>query len=246
MTDLPDAQERERFKGSLLLFGEEGYLKLKSAHVMVLGAGGVGSPCAEALCRCGVGEISLYDCDEIELSNSNRQLHTLSSTLGQKKAEALKSRLLDINPNLICHARPVFVTKDNIEEVLRDSPLYCAECIDDIQAKAAAAAYLKAHDKIFVVSGGAGGRVDPSRLKLGDLGQACGDGLISHLRTILRRDYGFGAGCSKFAIMCSYSDEKPRYHEDDLGRKSFGALMAVTASAGLLISSYLIRKITGS
>lgn len=244
MTELT-AEERERFKGSLLLFGEEGYLKLKHAHVMVLGVGGVGSPCAEALCRCGVGEISLYDCDEIELSNTNRQLHTLSSTLGHKKTAALKSRLMDINPYLVCHEHPIFVTRDNIDEALKDSPLYCAECIDDIEAKAAAAAYLKAHDKIFVVSGGAGGRVDPTRLKLADLGQAHGDGLISHLRTILRRDYGFGAGCSKFAIMCSYSDEKPRYHEDELGRKSFGALMAVTASAGLLISSYLISKITG-
>ncbi len=233
----------ERFKGTIRLFGYQGFLKLQQSHVMVVGLGGVGSPCAEALCRTGVGELTLVDADVIELSNSNRQLHTLTSTLGKSKAETLALRFLDINPDLKVHPEVMMLTEDNIEDYLKDSPKYAAEAIDDIYAKAALVNYLKSHNKVFAVSGGAGGRVDPTRLHFTDICAAGGDGLIAHLRSILRSRYGYPKGGTKMGIMCTWSDEKPVYAEED-GRRVFGAFMGVAASAGLLTASYLIREIT--
>ncbi len=234
----------ERFKGSIRLFGKEGFLRLQNAHVMVVGVGGVGSPCAEALCRAGVGELTLVDADTIELSNSNRQIHTLSSTLGQSKAQALAKRLLDINPNLKVHPQVLMLDEHNIEEFMQNSPLYVAEAIDDIKAKVRVVDYLYKKHKVFVVSGGAGGRIDPSCLHLSDMAKAQGDGLIAHLRTLLRKDYGFPKGGKKMNIMCTWSNEVPIYSIEE-GKQVFGALMSVTASAGLLMASYLIRSIVG-
>ena len=116
----PEAQRQqlERFKGICALYGYEGFLRLQNAHLVLLGTGGVGSWVAECAARSGVGTISLVDFDTIELSNTNRQLHTLNSTLGQSKAETLAHRLRDINPFI--HVTPYIVqlTKDNAAGLL--------------------------------------------------------------------------------------------------------------------------------
>ena len=113
-------EQLERFKGICALYGYEGFLRLQNAHVVVIGNGGVGSWIAESVCRTGVGTISLVDFDDIELSNSNRQLHTLSSTLGQGKAQTLGARLQDINPYLKLHTYSIVLSKDNVKDHLAD------------------------------------------------------------------------------------------------------------------------------
>ena len=233
------------FRGIRALYGEEGFYKLQQSHVMVIGCGGVGSWLCEALCRSGVGSLTLIDPDTIEIGNSNRQLHTTTLTVGKFKAEVLKERLLTINPHLNINTILTTLTKENISEVLKDSPTYIADAIDDLEAKAYLIDYLFKNKKTFIVSGGAGGRVDPSKLKLDDLSNAHGDALISRLRTTLRRQYNYPKNGEKMGIICTYSDEKPTYPlQDNSDLPKFGAAMAVTASAGLLMASWLLKKIT--
>lgn len=125
---------------------------------------------------------------------------------------------------------------------------YVCDCIDDIDAKAYVCNYLFRHHATFIEAGGAGGRRDPSKLKIGDINTANGDALISKLRARLRKNYGFQSNNKKFNISCTFSNEKPIYSskEDYLSGDlpAFGASMSVTASAGLLISSWIINKIT--
>ena len=123
----------ERFKGSIRLFGKEVFLRLQNAHVMVVGVGGVGSPCAEALCRAGVGELTLVDADTIELSNSNRQIHTLSSTLGQSKAQALNQ------------AERIFIVEGEFDALSLETLGYRAISLGGASNVGKLIAYLKEH-----------------------------------------------------------------------------------------------------
>lgn len=239
--------EKQAFRGIRALYGDEGLARLQQASVMVIGVGGIGSWCTEALCRSGVGSLSLIDPDVIEITNLNRQLHTLSTTCGQYKAEILGQRLLQINPHLNLKIDTSLLTVENIASKLEGCPDYICECIDDLKAKAAIVDYLYKHHKTFIVAGGAGGRIDPQALHLGDLAQAQGDALISKLRQELRRNYGYPKGGKKMQIMCTYSSETPIYApkegylQGDL--PTFGASMTVTACAGLNLASYIIKKI---
>lgn len=233
-----------RFRGIRALYGEENFNKLQKAHVLVIGCGGVGSWLTEALCRTGVGKLTLIDPDIIEIGNTNRQLHTTALTLNQYKVDALEERLLTINPDLEIETIKTTLSAQNIPEILKDCPQFVADAIDDLQAKAFLADFLYQNDKTFIVSGGAGGRVDPSRLKIADIANSHGDALISRLRTELRRRYNFPKNGEKMGIVCTFSDETPVYankETDDLPK--FGAAMTVTASAGLLMASWLLNKI---
>ncbi len=335
---LPEATQKiqlERFKGVCALYGYEGFLRLQNAHAIVIGNGGVGSWIAECLVRTGVGSITLIDFDTIELSNTNRQLHTLASTVTSYKAEVLGARLKDINPYLKLETICETITRNNVKAIIAraldkteyelvgsdSTPLiklldpndlaaqklkqcyggpefakrgpnphipgniFVAEAIDDLFAKAAVVDYLHRIQVPLVVSGGAGGRVDPSRLRSTEITSARGDQLIKRLRTELRRNYGYPKGNDdkpkpkvegetptkgrrrlrppeeRFNILCTFSDEKPMKAKDRLNYQpapdepspieipdmpKFGASMAVTASAGLLISSIIIRWIVGS
>lgn len=290
------AQQQEqlgRFVGICALYGYTGFFRLQAAHAIVIGTGGVGSWAAEALCRTGVGTISLVDFDTIELSNSNRQLHTLSSTLGKSKVQTLGARLRDINPYLDLRTYELKLTKDDLvsqlatilgvdqatlqatqnvdlqtlptpaalaklkiaqqeqaqaqaaaslheaasapiaantlaaqpmapmapTEVALDvtsengneetpagmtsaqptmlslSPhLYVVDAIDDLFAKARCLDLLHRAQIPVVTSGGAGGRIDPTRVRIADIAQSQGDQLIKRLRTELRRNYGYPQG----------------------------------------------------
>lgn len=240
---------RLAFRGIRALYGNEIFDKLQKTHVTVLGVGGVGSWCTEALARTGIGKLTLIDFDTIEITNSNRQLHTTSKTVGLFKADVLASRLLEINPNLEVEVIKEKLTPENIDEILKDRSEYVCDCIDDIDAKTYVCSYLFKKGSTFIVSGGAGGRRDPSLLKIGDVGTANGDALITKLRQRLRKDYGFAGNGQKFKIACTFSNEKPIYSckKDYLSGDlpAFGASMSVTASAGLLISSWMLNKITG-
>lgn len=240
-------QESEiRFKGIIALYGKEGFDKLQNSHVLVIGTGGVGSWLAEALCRTAIGKLTLIDADTIELGNSNRQLHTMTSTLGQSKVQTLANRFLDINPNLEIIVNQTYLTVNNINDNLDNSPIFIAEAIDDLKAKAYIIDYLVKNNKIFICAGGAGGRKDPGCLKIADLSECKGNALLATLRRDLRTKYGFPKQGRKMHVPCVYSDESALYSQalnDDITLPKFGASMAVTASCGLLMASYLIDKI---
>lgn len=242
MTDL---ENLERFRGIRALYGEDGFNKLQQAHVLIIGTGGVGSWLCEALCRSGVGKLSLIDPDIIEVGNSNRQLHTTSKTLGQNKAKTLALRLQEINPNIEIEIIDTYLTPENIDTTLKDCPLYVAEAIDDPKAKAYLVNYLVRNKRKFITAGGAGGRKDPSRLKLDDLKNVKGNALLNNLRHDLVHKYGFNKD-KKMKVACVYSDEEAVYskqHSTDTSLPKFGAAMAVTASCGLMMAAYLIDKI---
>ena len=229
--------KRLAFRGIRALYGNEIFEKLQNTHVTVLGVGGVGSWCAEALCRTAVGKLTLIDFDTIEITNLNRQLHTTTKTVGLYKADVLSSRLLEINPEIELEVIKSQMTPDNIDEIMKNrcDYVFCN--------------YLFKKGSTFIVSGGAGGRIDPTLLKIGDVGTANGDALISKLRTKLKKEYGFVGSGQKFKIACTFSNEKPIYSskEEYLSGEfpAFGASMSVTASAGLLISSWMLKQITG-
>ena len=236
-----------RFRGIRALYGLDGFDKLQQSHVLIVGVGGIGSWAAECLCRSALGELTLIDPDIIEIGNTNRQLHTTSKTLNKNKAKTLAKRLLEINPTIKVNTIDTYLTVDNIESTLTNCPYYVIDAIDDIKAKACLVNYLYKNNKCFISAGGAGGRIDPSYLKIDDIANAKGDALISHLRNTLRREYNFPKNGRKMGVFCTYSDEKARYSDTILQEKenlpTFGASMAVTASAGLLLASYILKKI---
>ncbi len=240
-------EEKKSFRGIRAVYGEEGFRKLQNAHVLVIGVGGIGSWLAESLCRSAVGTLTLIDSDTIELTNSNRQLHTSTSTDGLYKTKVLAKRFLDINPNLNINTLEIKLTPENIADVLKDCPPFVAEAIDDIEAKAYVDDFLAKRKTTFIVAGGAGGRRDPRKLDIADLAAAKGNSLIARLRTILRKEYGYPKGGYKMNIPCVYTSEKPVYSEKEAYMSgdlpAFGAAMPVTASAGLMMASWIIEKI---
>lgn len=240
-------EEKKSFRGIRAVYGEEGFRKLQNAHVLVIGVGGIGSWLAESLCRSAVGTLTLIDSDTIELTNSNRQLHTSTSTDGLYKTKVLAKRFLDINPNLNINTLEIKLTPENIADVLKDCPAFVAEAIDDIEAKAYVDDFLAKRKTTFIVAGGAGGRRDPRKLDIADLAAAKGNSLIARLRTILRKEYGYPKGGYKMNIPCVYTSEKPVYSEKEAYMSgdlpAFGAAMPVTASAGLMMASWIIEKI---
>ena len=135
--------EDPRFAGIARLYGIEGLERLRAAHVAIVGVGGVGSWAAEAMARCGVGEISLFDLDDVCVSNANRQLHALDSTVGKPKVEVMAERLRGINPDCTVHAVPDFVTRETMAEYITPNIDCVIDCIDSVNAKAALIAWCK-------------------------------------------------------------------------------------------------------
>ena len=188
-----------RFGGTVRLYGESGYRKLLASHVTVVGLGGVGSWAAEALARIGVGELSLIDLDELCVTNINRQVHALGSTVGCSKASVLAMRIKDINPAISLNVHEDFLTQKNIASLIAPSCGYIIDAIDSAAVKAALIAYIlregkqscKQTRRRLVTVGSSGGKVDASMIEAGDLGASQHDPLLSKVRSILYRYHGF-------------------------------------------------------
>ncbi len=202
-----------RFAGVRRLYGEAGLARLQAAHVCVIGIGGVGSWAAEALARNAVGRITLIDLDNIAESNVNRQLHAVEGAFGKAKVSAMAARILSINPLCQVHEVEDFITVDNVAAMLGQGFDAVLDAIDDARAKVAIAAYCKRQHLALVTTGGAGGRLDPTRIRIADLARVHGDRLIAKVRNQLRREHGFPKAphgkqlASVFGIPCVYSDE---------------------------------------
>ena len=152
-----------RFGGLARLYAVEGARRIRAAHVVVVGLGGVGSWAAEALARSGVARLTLIDLDHIAESNINRQIHALSSTLGQSKVQAMRDRIIDINPDCDVRCVEEFVDAVNWPEIARldvdsNSPLAVLDACDQVKAKTAIAAWALASNVHFLTIGAAGGK----------------------------------------------------------------------------------------
>lgn len=180
-----------RFGGMTRLYGPDAAQRLRRAHIAVAGIGGVGSWCAEALARSGVGTLTLVDLDNIAESNVNRQLHALTNTLGQSKVQAMRERIAQIHPGCMVKAYEDFVESGNAAEVIGDDVQVLIDCTDQISAKIAMILLGRQRRMPVIVCGGAGGKTDPLLLRSGDLSRAANDALLAKLRNTLRRQHGF-------------------------------------------------------
>ncbi|RMH60042.1 MAG: tRNA threonylcarbamoyladenosine dehydratase [Zetaproteobacteria bacterium] len=187
-----------------ILLGEEGLAYLRARHVMIVGIGGVGGAAAEAMARAGIGRITLVDHDRVSISNMNRQLVCLHSTLGHPKVEAMGARLRDINPELALLARQQFLNREHIDELLRAEPIdYVLDCIDSVSCKAELVAGCQRLGIPVASSMGAGGRLDVTRARIATLAETHHCGLAANLRRRLRK---LGASLDYPVV---FSDEPP-------------------------------------
>lgn len=198
------AHSNPLFERTHILIGYEGIEKLKNSHVFLAGMGGVGSYTAEALARMGVGKMTLVDHDVVSGSNMNRQLVALGSTVGELKADVMAQRIQDINPDCQLTLLTEFLTPDSIPTVLAAQHYdVIIDAIDSMSSKAALLETAWRHDMTVFASMGAGGKLDPTQVKTGDLMDTRMCKLAKQLRSQLRKR-GVDRG-----IQTVYSTESP-------------------------------------
>lgn len=202
--------DARRFAGVDRLYGAGAAARASAAHMVVVGIGGVGSWAAEALARSGVGQITLIDLDHIAISNINRQVHALEDTLGAAKVVAMAARIREINPACQVNCVEEFVDEANVAALIPRCDAVI-DAIDHVRAKAALIAYCRQQKIAIVTTGGAGGRLDPTQVQVGDLSRTTQDALASKVRARLRKEYGFTRDPKKkFGVACVFSPEQIR------------------------------------
>jgi tRNA A37 threonylcarbamoyladenosine dehydratase len=193
-----------RFSRTERLIGKSGLIALAEKHVMICGIGGVGSYAAEALGRAGIGHITLVDFDDICLTNLNRQIHALSSTVGQSKVEVMATRLRDINPAAEIIPVKAFFSKDNAGELLGKKPDYVLDAIDHFTAKAALITICREQGIPVISSMGAANKLDPTKIHVDDISATRNCRMARSMRKILREN-GITSG-----VQVVYSTEEHR------------------------------------
>ncbi|HTJ91915.1 MAG TPA: tRNA threonylcarbamoyladenosine dehydratase [Pararobbsia sp.] len=208
-SDAFDAPDRaRRFGGIARLYGPQALDRFEHAHVAVIGIGGVGSWVAEALARSAIGRLTLIDLDNVAESNTNRQIHALDGNFGKAKVTAMAERIRLIDP--ACRVTEIedFIEPDNMDRLLGDGFDFVVDAIDSVRTKVALIAWCVAHDQALITVGGAGGQLDPTRLRIDDLAQTIQDPLLSKVRAQLRKAHGFPRGPkARFKVPAVYSDE---------------------------------------
>lgn len=197
------AHSNPLFERTHILIGDEGITKLQNSHVFLAGMGGVGSYTAEALARMGVGKMTLVDHDVVSGSNMNRQLVALKSTVGTLKADVMAQRIQDINPDCQLTLLTEFLTPDSIPAVLTQGYDVIVDAIDSLSSKSALLETAWRNDLTVFASMGAGGKLDPTQVRTGDLMDTSMCKLAKQLRSQLRKR-GVGRG-----IQTVYSTESP-------------------------------------
>ena len=228
---------------SLLLIKDDGIQKLAKSHVLIVGVGGVGSYAAEAICRAGVGKITLIDGDVVQKSNINRQLPALHSTIDEAKVEIMRKRLLDINPNAEIQVLQQFIMPEEVEQVVTKDVDFVLDCIDSITPKITLIIHCKKNKIPFISSMGAGGKMDPSRIKIADINDTRDCYFSRDIRKRLRKEkFSYG-------VKVVYSDEPVSkttmaLSPDTMFKKSFyGTISYMPAMFGMTMASFVIRKI---
>ena len=215
---------------SLPLIGEDGVKKLNNSSIIVFGVGGVGSWCAEALARCGVGKITVVDGDVISETNKNRQIIALSSTEGLEKAKICAERLKDINPDCQVTSINLFYSAETKDEIDLAEYDYIADCIDTVTSKLLLIATAKELNKPIISSMGTGNRLDPSKITVTDIFKTSGDPLARIMRKELR-----ARSVESLKVVCS-NEEPGQCCEDRneiTGRATPSSAVFVPATAGL-------------
>jgi tRNA A37 threonylcarbamoyladenosine dehydratase len=258
--DLPE-DYLQRFGGLGRLYGAAALPRLHAAHVAVIGVGGVGSWVVEGLARSGIGAVTMIDLDDVCVTNVNRQLPALDGNIGRPKVAALADRVRLINPACKVTAVTDFFTAESAPRLLAGRHDWVVDCIDSVTNKALVIAECVRRGQPVVTVGGAGGKRDATRIRVGDLGGAHGDDLLKLVRRKLRRDHGFAKGEGHdYGIPCVSSQEKPVYpwadgtcsSEPEEGSNlrldcatGFGTAVFVTAAFGFAAAGEVVRRVAG-
>lgn len=233
------------FSRTELLIGQEGLEKLKNATVMVLGVGGVGSHCIEALARSGVGTLILVDNDKVSLTNINRQSIAYLSTVGEYKTKLMKNRIEDIHDDTVVFTHETFVLPENLHEIFERHVDYIVDAIDTVTAKLAVVEYATAHQIPIISCMGTGNKLHPELFEITDISKTSVCPLCKVMRKELKE-----RGIYHLKVL--YSKEKPIDTSDkttgeDMGKRRSlpGSISFVPPVAGLLIAGEVVREIAG-
>lgn len=226
------------FSRTELLLGKDGVEKLKNSSVAVFGVGGVGSYIAEGLVRSGIGKITLVDNDTVNITNINRQLIALHSTMNRLKVDAARERLLDINPKLEIQTYDCFYTGSEVELSGFD---YIADAIDSVRAKVSLIENAYRLGVPIISSMGTGNKLDPTKLVVTDINKTQMCPLAKVLRYELRK-----RSVKKLKVV--YSTEQPCPHKEESeetggNRKIIGSVSFVPSVAGLIIAGEIVKDI---
>lgn len=222
----------EFLQRSELLLGEENLEKIISSKIIIFGLGGVGGGAIEALARCGIGEITLVDFDTIDITNLNRQLISNINNIGTYKTDQWAERILSINPSCKVKKYTCKVSSENIEDFSLEDYDYVIDAIDDIPGKVSLIKYCTERNINIISAMGAGKRLDPTRIKIGDIYKTSVCPLARKMRKELRT-----LGIKKLKVV--YSDEKPV----DGNFSQMPSISFVPISAGLALASQVIKDL---
>lgn len=226
----------EEFSRTERLLGVSALEKLSNSRVAVFGIGGVGGHAAETIVRSGVGAVDLIDGDTVSLSNINRQIIALHSTVGKLKVNVAAERFLDINPALVIRKFPFRFSEETAEKFDFSEYSYVVDAVDDVRAKVLLAVLCKESETPLISSMGAGNKLDPTRFKVADIYKTSVCPLARVMRTELRK-----RGIEK--LKCVYSDEPPVSVPKDGERVVPASCAFVPSAAGLVIASEVVRDI---
>ena len=228
-----------------LLLGEDKMQRLRDAHILVVGVGGVGAYAAEMLCRAGVGEMTLIDADNIQPTNINRQLPATHATIGRPKAEVLAERFCDINPDIKLHVRPIYLKEEDAEELLTSDHQFdfIVDAIDTIAPKCALIIEALRHHIPIVSSMGAGAKSDITQIRFADIWDTYHCGLAKAVRTRLKK-----AGIRQSLPVVFSTEQADRRAiitiEGEQNKKSTtGTISYMPAVFGCYLAEYVIRKL---
>lgn len=256
VTQLPDEVTQRRFGGLERLYGVDGAQRIRDAHVVVVGVGGVGSWTAEALARSGVGQLTLVDLDHVAESNINRQIHAVSTTVGQAKVLAMRDRIALINPGCVVHCIEDFVEPENWPELLGGVKVSAVvDACDQVRAKTAMAAWALANKQLFISVGAAGGKRQAHKVDIDDLSATTHDPLLAQLRYRLRKHHRAARDGKKIGVSCVFSRESVAPPDASCALESggdgslnchgYGSVVAVTATFGQCAAGWVLDKIAG-
>ena len=255
-TQLPDEVTQRRFGGLERLYGVGGAQRIRDAHVVVVGVGGVGSWTAEALARSGVGQLTLVDLDHVAESNINRQIHAVSTTVGQAKVLAMRDRIALINPGCVVHCIEDFVEPENWPELLGGVKVSAVvDACDQVRAKTAMAAWALANKQLLISVGAAGGKRQAHKVDIDDLSATTHDPLLAQLRYRLRKHHRAARDGKKIGVSCVFSRESvappdascavESGGDGSLNCHGYGSVVAVTATFGQCAAGWVLDKIAG-
>lgn len=216
------------------LIGKDALQKLKNSNIIIFGLGGVGSYTAEALARSGIGKMTVVDKDTVDITNINRQLYALRSTVGKPKAEVARERILDINPECEITAIQKMYLPENSEDFVLSQYDYIVDAIDNVTAKIDLAVKAEELGIPIISSMGTGNKLDPTAFKVSDIYKTSVCPLCRVMRTQLKK-----RGVKKLKVV--YSEEMPKTD----GERTPASISFVPPAAGLIIAGEVIKNIIG-